>query len=412
MTKKKILWSGDIVAMTGFARVTENLITRLDDTYEITVLGNNWWGDPAPHLQSRFRMLPSSNRHQQEPFGVQRIREVVINEKPDLVFVNNDIWIVNQIYSQIEDLHKQGKFKFVAYCPMDSYEWAGGLLDKSPAWDQLVIYTKFGAEEFMKAGYPKEIAVIPHGVTTTQFSTLDKAECRRRLGLKEDMFVVFNGNRNQARKRQDVTIEAFADFAVDKPDAMLYMHMGLKDQGWDIMSVFGQEMRKRGLDPNGRIIMTANKPHPPNVPVEMLNIIYNAVDVGVNTCKGEGHGLVNHEHAACGVAQVVPNHTSLKEIFEGAGLLIDTAFVDVDLNFNRRMPIPSAKHLTEILNDLYYDREKLKAIGQACKERALNPMYQWDTVANDFRELFAEVLKEEPEKAEEVVEPTPVLVSK
>jgi glycosyltransferase involved in cell wall biosynthesis len=193
---------------------------------------------------------------------------------------------------------------------------------------------------------------------------------------------------------------------------MLYMHMGLKDQGWDIMSVFGQEMRKRGLDPNGRIIMTANKPHPPNVPVEMLNIIYNAADVGVNTCKGEGHGLVNHEHAACGVAQVVPNHTSLKEIFEGAGLLIDTAFVDVDLNFNRRMPIPSAKHLTEILNDLYYDRGKLKAIGLACKERALDPMYQWDTVADNFRELFAEVLKEEPEKAEEVVEPAPVLVSK
>ena len=47
MSKKpKILWSGDIVARTGFARVTENLITRLKDRYEIVVLGNNWWGDP------------------------------------------------------------------------------------------------------------------------------------------------------------------------------------------------------------------------------------------------------------------------------------------------------------------------------------------------------------------------------
>ena len=44
-SKKKILWSGDIVARTGFARVTENLITRLKDKYEIVVLGNNWWGD-------------------------------------------------------------------------------------------------------------------------------------------------------------------------------------------------------------------------------------------------------------------------------------------------------------------------------------------------------------------------------
>jgi D-inositol-3-phosphate glycosyltransferase len=394
MTKKKILWSGDVVAMTGFARVTENLITRLDDKYEIIVLGNNWWGDPAPELQNRFRMYPSSNRHQTEPFGVQRIREVVEREKPDIVFVNNDVWIVNQIYSQIENLHKKGDFKFVAYCPMDSYEWAGGLLDKSPAWDKLIIYTQFGAREFMNAGFPKEIVVIPHGVTTSQFTTLDKAECRRELGLKEESFIVFNGNRNQARKRQDVTIEAFAKFAEDKPDAMLYMHMGLKDQGWDIMSLFAQEMNKRGIDANGRIIMTSNSPHPPNVPVRLLNVIYNAVDVGVNTCKGEGHGLVNHEHAACGVAQVVPDHTSLKEIFHGAGLLIDTAFVDVDMNFNRRMPVPSADHLAEILNDLYHDREKLKAIGMACKERALDPMYQWDTIAANFEEVFDEVLEE------------------
>ena len=410
MTNKKILWSGDIVAMTGFARVTENLITRLGDKYEISVLGNNWFGDPAPALQSKFKMFPSSNRHQQEPFGVQRIREVVLNEKPDLVFVNNDIWIVNTIYKQIEDLHTQGKFKFVAYCPMDSYDWCGGLLDKSPAWDKLVIYTKFGAEEFIKAGYPKEIAVIPHGVATEQFSTLDKKECRKKLGLKDDLFIVFNGNRNQARKRQDVTIEAFAKFAVDKPDAALYMHMGLKDQGWDIMSVFGQEMQKQGLDPNGRIIMTTNSPHPPNVSVEMLNIIYNAVDVGVNTCKGEGHGLVNHEHAACGVAQVVPNHTSLKEIFEGAGLLINNKFVDVDPNYNRRMPIPDADHLVKILDELYYDRKKLKAVGKACKKRALDKMYQWDTVAADFDELFQEVLAEEPEETveEEVREPAAV----
>ena len=43
--KPKILWSADAVAKTGFARVTENLITRLKDQYEIVVLANNWWGD-------------------------------------------------------------------------------------------------------------------------------------------------------------------------------------------------------------------------------------------------------------------------------------------------------------------------------------------------------------------------------
>jgi hypothetical protein len=99
--RAKILWCGDIVAMTGFARVTENVISKLDDNFEIVVLGNNWWGDPTP-LQERYRMYPSSNRYQQEPFGVERIREVVERERPDVVFSINDMWIINNQYNQIK----------------------------------------------------------------------------------------------------------------------------------------------------------------------------------------------------------------------------------------------------------------------------------------------------------------------
>ena len=264
--KPKILWSGDIVAKTGFARVTENLITRLKDEYEIVVLGNNWWGDKNP-FQADFTMYPSSNRFQQEPFGVQRIREITEREKPDLIFVNNDLWIVNQLYSQIKDFHGEGRFKFVAYVPMDSYGWTGAIADYSNQWDSLVCYTEFGARELHAGGVVKPVSVIPHGITAGQFFPIDKAEARKKLNIPEDAFVVFNGNRNQQRKRQDITIDAFAQFAVDKPDAKLYMHCGAKDQGWDIMSLFGREMRKRGLDPNGKIIRTTDSPHPPSVTV-------------------------------------------------------------------------------------------------------------------------------------------------
>ena len=389
--RPKILWSGDAVAKTGFARVTENLVNRLKDKFDIVILANNWWGD-ACELQKEFKMYPSSNRFQTEPFGVQRIAEIVKAEKPDIVFVNNDIWIVNQLYDQIAKEHEAGDFKFIAYCPMDSYEWTGSLLDRSLKWDKLIIYTEFGAKEFLNAGYDKEVAVIPHGITAGQFYPTDKNECRRRLGLKPDDFIVFNGNRNQARKRIDVTIEAFARFAVNRPDTKLYLHMGLKDQGWDVMSLFGQEMRKRDIDPNGRIIMTTQSPNPPNVSVEMLNIIYGAVDVGVNTCKGEGHGLVNHEHAACRRAQVVPDHTSLSEIFDGACPKIKAQFVDVDLNYNRRMPIPSAEDLSTILGQFYEDRALLDSVADSCYERATDPMYQWDNIAPQFEEIFEEAL--------------------
>jgi glycosyltransferase involved in cell wall biosynthesis len=403
MSKKpKLLWVGDIVAMTGFARVTHNVIERLKDQYEIVVLGCNWYGDPDP-MQEQFKIYPASNRFQQAPFGEERIREIVERERPDVVFTINDCWIINAQYAQIADLHQSMGFKFVGYMPMDSYGWIGSLADTANNWDAVVSYTEFGAHEFIKGGIQKAIHVIPHGVTAGQFKPGDKIEARKKLGLKEDSFIVFNGNRNQFRKRIDITIDAFAEFAVGKPEAQLYLHMGTKDQGWDVMQVFAREMQKRGLDPNGRIIMTSPTAGPPSVPVDMLETIYQAVDVGVNTCKGEGWGLVNFEHAACRVAQVVPDHTSCKEIFEGYGKLIRCDHVDVDTNFAREMPCPSAQHLAEILNELYEDRDKLDAVAELCYIRVTDDQFNWDTVAAQFDGVFQEVLN--PPKPEVRLEP-------
>jgi hypothetical protein len=394
MTKKtKVLWCGDMIAMTGFARVTENVIYRLKDNFEIVVLAHNHWGDPCEQ-QKDFKIYPSSNRFQTAPFGEQRIREIVEREQPDIVFTINDMWIINEQYRQIEDLHKQGKFKFVGYAPMDSYGWIGCLADTANDWDAIISYTEFGAHEFVAGGIRKPIAVIPHGVTPGQFYPMDKKEARRKLGLDEDLFIVFNGNRNQFRKRIDITIKAFAEFAVGRPETRLYLHMGMKDQGWDVMGVFAREMSRVGLDPNGRIIMTTQTEGPPNVSVDMLNTIYNAVDVGVNTCKGEGWGLVNFEHAACAVPQIVPDHTSCKEIFEGYGELIRCDHVDVDTNYAREMPCPSAEHLTEILDQLYEVPEICDKIGQLCYQRVTDPQFSWDTVASQFGGIFEDVMNQ------------------
>ena len=125
--KPKLLWCGDIVAKTGFSRVTENVLPQLSEDFEIVVLGNNWWGDPTP-LQQKYKMYPSSNRFQTAPFGEQRIREITQAEAPDIIFTINDMWIINEQYRQIQDFHKEKKFKFVGYAPMDSYNWTGCLM--------------------------------------------------------------------------------------------------------------------------------------------------------------------------------------------------------------------------------------------------------------------------------------------
>ena len=403
MTKPKLLWVGDI-AMTGFGRVTGALLPRLRDKYDIAVLGSNYHGDPCEE-QNLYRVYPASNRFQQAPFGEERIREIIEKEQPDIVCSLNDPWLVADQYRRIEDLHKQRKFKFVGYLTMDSYNWLGGIDPHINIWDSVITFTEFGAYEFLKAGINRPITVIPHGLDAEVFYPMDKKEARKELKLSEDIFICFNGQRNQPRKRIDITVAAFAQFAVGRPDAQLYLHMGLKDQGWDAMGLFAREMRKNGLDPNNRIIMTTNTPQPPNVPVEMLNTIYNVADVGINTTRGGGWELVNFEHAACRVAQVVPDHTSTKEIFEGYGELIRCDHVDVDPNYGREMPCPSVEHLVGILASLYEDREKLDQVAQSCYERVTEDQFKWDNISDQFDGVFQEVLQAEPLVGAESVSP-------
>ncbi len=404
MTKPKLLWCGDLAAMTGFGRVGGALLPRLRDQYEIVVLASNWHGSPVPE-QQMFRMHPASNRFQLDPFGVDRIREVVELEQPDIICTLNDPWIVSAQYQRIQDLHQQKKFKFCGYLTMDSYNWLGGIDAHINDWDALISFTEFGAYEFIKAGIRKPITVIPHGLDAENFYPIDKKEARKKLNLPDDVFVVLNGNRNQPRKRIDITISGFAKFAVNRPDARLYLHLGLIDQGWDVLALFGREMQKQGLDPNSRIIMTANTPNPPNVSVEMLNTIYNAADVGINTCRGGGWELVNFENAACRVAQVVPDHTSTKEIFEGYGKLIKTEHVETDTNFSREMHNPSDTHLAELLTELYENPQERLETAERCYQRVTDTAFQWDTVAAEFHKVFQEVLDDTYELPQGAVSP-------
>ena len=147
MTKPKLLWVGDI-AMTGFGRVTGALLPRLRDKYDIAVLASNHHGDPCEE-QNLYRVYPASNRFQQGAFGEDRIREIVEREQPDIVCSLNDPWLVADQYRRIEDLHKQGKFKFVGYLTMDSYNWLGGIDPHINVWDSVISFTEFGAHEFL-----------------------------------------------------------------------------------------------------------------------------------------------------------------------------------------------------------------------------------------------------------------------
>lgn len=327
-----------------------------------------------------------------DPFGSHRIADLVNTIKPDVVFVLNDIWVAIPLIDKIEPLKEEIGFKTCVYTPIDSYGLFPELLPGINKWDSLITYTDFAKAEIQKMGYERPIEVVGHGTDFSKFFPLEKMQCRRDLGVPEDVFIVFNGNRNQPRKRIDLTIKGFIKFAKDKPDARLWLNMGQKDQGWEIVPLFKRVARDEGYDPTGKLILSS--PHFSTyncLPIEQLNKVYNAVDVGVNTCLGEGWGLVNTEHASVGVAQLVPDHTSLKEIFSGVNRIPVQSW-ETDRNYGLERGQVSPVALSSLLAQYYEDREALKRDGQWCYERMHEKQYAWSFIQKKMVQIINRLL--------------------
>lgn len=393
-----ILYAGDVGVQTGFGRVAEYLIPALAEQHEVHALCTNWHGDPN-EMQKHCKMYPAM-AHGSDPFGSHRIGELVQTIKPDLVWVTNDIWCAISLWNAAKPFKESIGFKWFTYTPIDSYGLFSELLPAINEWDGLATYTEFGAEEIRKMGYEKEIGIMGHGTDFSKFFPLDKMECRKELGVPQDVFIVFNGNRNQPRKRIDLTIKGFIKFAKDKPGTRLWLNMGSKDMGWEIIPLFKRVARDEGMDPTGRVILTSPQFSTHNcLPIEQLNKVYNAVDIGVNTCIGEGWGLVNTEHAATGVAQLVPDHTSLKEIFSDVPRIACHGS-ETDRNYGLERPLPGPESMAELLTNYYENRAALKQAGDWCYKRVHEKQFTWPHVQKQMLEAVEKTLSKKVEKQE------------
>jgi glycosyltransferase involved in cell wall biosynthesis len=388
----KILWYGDACCNTGFSRVTHSVLEHLSKEHEVHVLGINATGDPHNYP---YDVYPAANIHHSDRFGIQRAPEVIEKVKPDVIICLQDIWICNQFWERCQFLKEKHKFKFIAYFPIDSEGYYPDMLRNIPAWDMAITFTINCAHRILQHKVKAErLGVLPHGVDTTKFAPMPREEAREKLGLPKDAFIVLNANRNQPRKRIDLTIEAFAKFAVDKPNAMLYLHMGAKDMGWDLLPLFKREMNKRDLDDTKRLILTSEHINYNSAPPDdLLNTIYNACDVGLNTADGEGWGLVSFEHASCKRPQVVPNHTACADIWEEAALLADisTWITDKDLGVVRGLV--NTDSVVAHLNALYSDKALYDEIAECCYTVTQRPEYRWENVAAGFSQAVNDLLK-------------------
>lgn len=395
--KLKGLFVGDMVAETGFATVMHNIIKNIKDEIDITGVGVNYNGDPHDF---DFPIYPAMIGGRGNIYGIDRVCALLNSTEYDFLFILNDAWVISYYLDAIKKDVKKKLPKIIVYFPVDSKGHDRHWYQNFDIVTKAYTYTEFGKYVVNEKDCAPnlELGIMPHGVDSNDFYKIHetRSETRRLLfgdrakdyGNLDNLFIVLNANRNQPRKKLDITMAGFSIFAKDKPKTVrLYMHSGVRDASIDIL----KEAERYHI--TDRLIISSLNPGIQRVSKAKLNMIYNACDIGINTGLGEGWGLTNVEHAATGAAQIVPRHSACEELFSDCGLLMETI---TDWTFDAsetigRLTTPS--EVARCLDVLYNDRNLLSELSSKARKKFISEEYEWRNIALRWQEIFEEACK-------------------
>ncbi len=392
--KLEVLWLSDLVVPTGFSKVSHSIIKHIKNRVNVMGLGVNYYGDPHPYDFPIFPTQPVTG----DLYGIRRLKDLA-KKHFDIIFILNDVWVIDNYLEAIKQTFKNDMPEIVVYFPIDAE-------DHNPNWyknfdivTKAVVYTDFGKRVALKAcpELKDKLTVIPHGVDNKVFYQLknsleeSRKEARNKLfkGHEEliNSFIFLSANRNQPRKKLDLTMEGFALFAKDKPENVkIYMHCGLVDASMDIGRLADT------LEISNRLIVTSVSKGIQAVPEEHLNLIYNAADVGLNSSMGEGWGLTAIEHAVTGAPQIVPNHSACAELYGDCGVLANAPGRWRFDNIMTVGRVVTAESMAGAMETLYSDKELYTKLSDKSKSKFSSDDYNWANISETWLNLFYEAL--------------------
>jgi len=363
----------------------QSTLGALATTWDIQQLAVNHRGAAA---DIGWAVLP--NKDPVDRFGLGQIPRLVDGLAPDAVFVFNDFLSLPR-YWELPSRLGDPRPLLVAQCPLLGEAVDPRLVGRLAFFDCVVVLSEQVRRHFAEClehcrriGFidrVPRIEVIPHGIDTHLFHPLGE-----RLGVRAGIpglwdlppegFVVLNANRNEPRKRVDITLQGFARFARDKPAGVrLYLHMGETRAGNGLRELIA------GLGIGERVILASTEPggHP-NLDDAALNRLYNACDVGLNTASSEGWGMVSFEHAATGAAQIVPGSWVCGEVWrDHAELLPAVPGGEGCTRYTKEIAV-SAEDVAGALERLYADAAHRRAMAERAARLAMTPSFQWSAV--------------------------------
>jgi glycosyltransferase involved in cell wall biosynthesis len=240
-------------------------------------------------------------------YGVESIIPIYEFTKSNLLLCICDVWVFKPKYVYSTN--------FVPWLPIDMNPVPGPVAECIGPSLYPLVYSKWGVDLLEEAGIKAHY--MPASAPADLFKPGNKAESRKKLGFENDVFVasIVAANKDpNDRKGLVEGILGFARFAINHPDARLYLHTNWGG-GLDMKELLRNIQDKTGLDVGSRLLI----PDHLAMMLGYLNddymaMVYQASDVLLNAAKSEGFGLPLIEAQMCGCPILATDFSTTDEL--------------------------------------------------------------------------------------------------
>ena len=355
----------------GFGRIADSVATRLlQRGYRIHAGSFAYDG-----------LLPTGLPYHISPIGndpsqwLPKAKQLISVIDPDIVLVIQDAPYAERIFSQAIDWSQR---KFAVITPVDGIPLHPAWVDTIKQADAALTISEYGVDAFREAGVA--VGLCRPAVDLNEFRPPVNREefvaLRKALGLSPSSFVLGTMAANQGRKQLPLMIEAFFEFAKDKPDARYMLDTEpVSIGGWDIPALCEQH----GWDIGKLILKNA-----PAMQTLTLPQRYRLLSAHLLLSSREGFGLPTVEAQASGVAVIVLDYCSGAEIVgenRKHGMLIPVDPLYTYSGWGNAIDrFPKRGSVVKALNRLYLDSVYRAKIAQRGMDKARQ--WTWDMAAD------------------------------
>jgi glycosyltransferase involved in cell wall biosynthesis len=375
----------------GYSKVAYQMLTELAQYswLQVTHFGTQKipGGDLNRKYPENMKVIDGTalEKDKQLGFAFNELASIIIpSEKPDIVFIYNDLAVTCSYIEQIRKLHENRKFKIWTYLDLTYQCISQQLLDViNRDVERIFCFTKGWKEVLKSHSITRPVDVMNHAVSPKLLRQIPREMARQTLGLPKEVFLFTSINKNIPRKRLDLLIIAFVKLIIRFPTKSLFMLL-VADKGdtggYQLFDIFAREIKLNGgsVEMFGNRLLVTSKDS--CYRDEDINLLYNSGDVGVSCAEGEGFGLCTFEQMYLGVPQIVPNILGYNEYCtsENSTLVEPKLRYYIPKAYNPvtgEAQMVDPEDISKAMEAYVFDENLRKAHGKAGKEKVSE--YTW-----------------------------------